>query len=129
MKSMIIGGNLVPPYGINCDAKILDTILRKEKIISVKKKKTTRIRYKLSIINPLEISYIKGNGLKMKGWKQICCFCCLDAQSCPTLLRPLWNHPGKTAGVCYHALLQGISPPRDQNRVSASPTPQEILHC
>ena len=45
-----------------------------------------------------------------------------------TLLRLIWNHPGKTAVVCYHALLQGISPPRDQNRVSAS-TPQEILHC
>ena len=54
--------------GINCDAKILDTILRKEMIISVKKK---RIRYQLSIKNPLEISNIKANGIKMKGWKQI----------------------------------------------------------
>ena len=42
MKSMIIGGNLVPPYGINCDAKILDTILRKEMIISVEKKKNNK---------------------------------------------------------------------------------------
>ena len=36
---MILDGILVQPYGINCDAKILDTILRKEMIISVKKKK------------------------------------------------------------------------------------------
>ena len=31
--------------GINCDAKILDTILRKEMIISVKKKKESDINY------------------------------------------------------------------------------------
>ena len=91
MKSMILGGILVQPYGINCDAKILDTILRKEMIISVEKKKTSRIRCQLSVINPLETSYIKANRLKRKGWKQICSCCCLDAQLCPTLLRPLWN--------------------------------------
>ena len=68
MRSMILDGILVQPYGVNCDAKILDTILRKEMIISVKKK---RIRYQLSIKNPLEISNIKANGIKMKGWKQI----------------------------------------------------------
>ena len=39
MRSMILDGILVQPYGVNCDAKILDTILRKEMIISVKKKK------------------------------------------------------------------------------------------
>ena len=36
---MILGAILVQPYGINCDAKILDTLLSKEMIISVKKKK------------------------------------------------------------------------------------------
>ena len=36
---MILDGILVQPYGINCDAKILDTILRKQMIISAKKKK------------------------------------------------------------------------------------------
>ena len=90
MRSMILDGILVQPYGINCDAKILDTILRKEMIISVEKEKTSRIRYQLSVINPLETSYIKANGLKRKGWKQIRCWCCLDAHLCPILLRPLW---------------------------------------
>ena len=42
MRSMILDGFLVQPYGINCDAKILDTILRKEMIISVKKKKKNK---------------------------------------------------------------------------------------
>ena len=66
---MILGAILVQPYGINCDAKILDTLLRKEMIISVKKKKEKQesdINYLLK--NPLEISNIKANELKMKGW-------------------------------------------------------------
>ena len=107
MKSMILDGILVQLDGIKCDDKILDTILRKEMVISVKKKK--RIRYKLTIKNPLETSNIKASGFKMKGWKQICCGHCLDPQSCPTLLRPPWNHPVKITTVCCHALLQGIS--------------------
>ena len=108
---MILDGILVQLDGIKCDAKILDTILRKEMVISVKKKKKqTRIRYKLTIKNPLEISNIKASGFKMKGWKQICCCHCLDLQSCPTLLRPPWNHPVKITAVCCHALLRGISP-------------------
>ena len=53
---------------INCDAKILDTILRKQMIISAKKKKQKQkqeeqesdINYLLK--NPLEISKIKANG-------------------------------------------------------------------
>ena len=66
---MILDGILVQPYGINCDAKILDTLLSKEMIISVKKKKEKQesdINYLLK--NPLEISNIKANELKMKGW-------------------------------------------------------------
>ena len=110
---MILDGILVQPYGINCDAKILDTILRKEMIISVEKEKTSRIRYQLSVINPLETSYIKANGLKRKGWKQIRCWCCLDAHLCPILLRPLWNHPGKVTALGCHALLQRISPSQE----------------
>ena len=102
---MILDGILVQPDVIKCDANILDPILRREMVISVKKK----IRYKLTIKNPLEISNIKANGFKMKGWKQICCCHCLDPQSCPTLLRPPWNHPVKITAVCCHALLQGIS--------------------
>ena len=38
MKSKILDGILVQHDGIKCDAKILDTILRKEMIISEKKK-------------------------------------------------------------------------------------------
>ena len=111
MRSMILDGILVQPYGINCDAKILDTILRKQMIISVKTTTEKRNNYQLSILkNPLKISNIKANGFKVKGWKQICCCCCLDVQSCPTFLRPVWNHPGKLAAVGCHALLQGISP-------------------
>ena len=52
MKSMILDGILVQLDGIKCDAKILDPILRREMVISVKKNKTkqkTRIRYKLAI--------------------------------------------------------------------------------
>ena len=123
MKSKILDGILVQHDGIKCDAKILDTILRREMVISVKKKKT-RIRYKLAIKKPLETSNIKANGFKMKGWKQICCCHCLDPQSCPTLLRPPWNHPVKITGVCCHALLQGISPTQGSNHVSASPASQ-----
>ena len=105
---MILDGILVQLDGIKSDAKILDPILRREMVISVKKKKK-KIRYKLTIKNPLEISNIKENGFKMKGWKQICCCHCLDPHSCPTLLRPPWNHPVKITEVCCHALLQGIS--------------------
>ena len=39
MKSMILDGILVQLDGIKCDAKILDPILRREMVISVKKKK------------------------------------------------------------------------------------------
>ena len=39
MKSRILDGILVQLDGIKCDAKILDTILRREMVISVKKKK------------------------------------------------------------------------------------------
>ena len=121
MKSMILDGILVQLDGIKCDAKILDPVLRREMVISekttttttttktTKKTTKTRIRYKLAIKNPLEISNIKANGFKMKGWKQICCCHCLDPQSCPTLLRPPWNHPVKITAVCGHALLWGIS--------------------
>ena len=38
MKSKILDGILVQHDGIKCDAKILDTILRREMVISVKKK-------------------------------------------------------------------------------------------
>ena len=109
---MILDGILVHLDGIKCDAKILDTILRRQMVLSVKKKTTTktRIRYKLTIKNPLETSNIKASGFKMKGWKQICCGHCLDPQSCPALLRPPWNHPVKMTAVCCHALLWGISP-------------------
>ena len=108
MKSMILDGILVQLDGIKCDAKILDPILRRQMVLSVKKKK--RIRYKLTIKNSLETSNKKASGFKMKGWKQICCGHCLDSQSCPTLLRPPWNHPVKITAVCCHALLWGISP-------------------
>ena len=37
MKSMILDGILVQLDGIKCDAKILDPVLRREIIISVKK--------------------------------------------------------------------------------------------
>ena len=111
---MILDGILVQPYGINCDAKILDTILRKQMIISVKTTTEKRNNYQLSILkNPLKISNIKANGFKVKGWKQICCFSSLDVQSCPTLLRPLWNHPGKVTALGCHALLPGISPSQE----------------
>lgn len=53
---------MVQHDGIKSDAKILDTIL-KEMIISEKKKKT-RIRYKLSIKNPLETSNRRQMDLK-----------------------------------------------------------------
>ena len=110
MKSLILDGILVQLDEIKCDAKILDTILRREMVVSVKKKKKKKIiRYKLTIKNPLETSTIKGSGFKMKGWKQICCCHCLDTQSCPTLQRPLWNHPVKITAVCCHALLWRIS--------------------
>ena len=36
MKSMILDGILVQLDGIKCDDKILDTILRREMVISVK---------------------------------------------------------------------------------------------
>ena len=108
---MILDGILVQPDVIKCDANILDPILRRQIVISVKNKnkKNPRIRYKLTIKNPLETSNIKASGFKMKGWKQICCCHCLDPQSCPTFLRPPWNHPVKITEVCCHALLQGIS--------------------
>ena len=126
---MILDGILAQLDGIKSDAKILDRILRREMVISVKKtnkqtNKQTRIRYKLTIKNPLETSNIKASGFKMKGWKQICCGHCLDPQSCPTLLRPPWNHPVKMTAVCCHALLWGIPRPRDENHVSASPASQ-----
>ena len=41
---------MVQPYGINCDAKILDTLLRKEMIISVKKKKNKKSKNQILII-------------------------------------------------------------------------------
>ena len=41
---MILDGILVQPYGVNCDAKILDTLLRKQMIIYVKKQKTKKTR-------------------------------------------------------------------------------------
>ena len=58
-----------------------------------------------------------------------CCFCCLVAKSCLTLLWPHglsptrllcpWNSPGKNTGVGYHSLLQGgSSRPRDRTVVS-----------
>ena len=106
---MIPDGILVHLDGIKCDANILDTILRRQMVLSVKKKKK-KIRYKLTIKNPLETSNIKASGFKMKGWKQICCGHCLDPQSCPTLLIPPWNHPVKITALCCHALLWGISP-------------------
>ena len=53
---------------------------------------------------------------------------CLVAQSCPTLCDPIdysplgssvhGDSPGKNTGVGCHALLQGISQPRDQTQVS-----------
>ena len=51
MKSMILDGILVQLDGIKCDAKILNPILRREMVISVKNKtkQKTRIRYKLAI--------------------------------------------------------------------------------
>ena len=112
---MILDGILAQIDGIKSDAKILDRILRREMVISVKKtnkqtNKQTRIRYKLTIKNPLETSNIKASGFKMKEWKQICCGHCLDPQSCPALLRPPWNHPVKMTAVCCHALLWGICP-------------------
>ena len=107
MKSMIVDGILVQLDGIKCDAKILDPILRRQMVLSVKKKK---IRYKLTIKNSLETSNKKASGFKMKGWKQICCSHCSDPQSCPTLLRPPWNHPVKITAVCCQALLWGMSP-------------------
>ena len=42
MKSMILDGILVQLDGIKCDAKILDTILRSEMVVSVKKQKKTK---------------------------------------------------------------------------------------
>ena len=38
MKSRILDGILVQLDGIKCDAKILDTILRRQMVLSVKKK-------------------------------------------------------------------------------------------
>ena len=57
------------------------------------------------------------------------CVCvCLVAQSCPTLWNLMdcslpgcsvhWDSPGKNTGVGCHALLQGISQPRDRTQVS-----------
>ena len=66
---MILDGILVQLDVIKCDAKILDPILRREMVISVKqanKTNKTRIRYKLTIKNPLETSNIKASGFKMK---------------------------------------------------------------
>ena len=45
--------------------------------------------------------------------RTFCCFCCLVAKSCPTLLWPTrllcpWDFPGKNTGVGCHLLLQGI---------------------
>jgi len=40
---MILDGILAHLDGIKCDAKILDTILRREMVISVKKKKKNQI--------------------------------------------------------------------------------------
>ena len=49
-----------------------------------------------------------------------CCYCCLVAQLCPTLLQPhgqqparilcLWAFPGQNTGVSSHSLLQGNFP-------------------
>ena len=110
MKSMNLDGILVQPYGINCDANILDTILRKHDHFGKNNnnRKKTNINY-LFLKNPLKISNIKAKGFKVKGWEQICRCCCLGIQLCPTFLRPLWNHPGKVTVPC-HDFLQRISP-------------------
>ena len=42
MKSMILDGILVQLDGIKCDAKILDTILRRQMVLSVKKKNNNK---------------------------------------------------------------------------------------
>ena len=42
MKSKILDGILVQLDEIKCDAKILDTILRREMVVSVKKQKKNK---------------------------------------------------------------------------------------
>ena len=72
MKSKILDGILVQHDGRKCYAKIRDIILKKEMIISAKKKKKptkTRIRYKQAIKKNTWDINIKANGFKMKGWK------------------------------------------------------------
>ena len=65
-------------------------------------------------------------------------FCLLlVAKSCPTLCdpmtvgyacqAPLWNSPGKNAGVGSHSLLQGIFPTQGSN--SALLHYRQILYC
>ena len=126
---MILDGILAHLDGIKSDAKIPDPILRREMVISVKKKKK-RIRYKLTIKNPLETSNIKASGFKMKGWKQICCGHCLDPQLCPTLLRTPWNHPVKITAMCSQALLWGMSPDPGIKTMSLHLLhPRQILYC
>ena len=58
----------------------------------------------------------------------LCAYVCLVIKLCPTLCQrmdcsPLGssvhgNSPGKNTKVCYHALLQGSSQPRDRAQVS-----------
>ena len=51
----------------------------------------------------MELKWKDGNRSKQICW-------CLDIKSCPTLLRLIWNHPGRNTGVGCQGLLQGISP-------------------
>ena len=68
--------------------------------------------------------------LEVPGSSRLICYCCLAAQSYPTLLRPLglwparllcpWDFPGKNTGVGCHFLLQGyLSNPGIKPRSSA----------
>ena len=70
-------------------------------------------------------SYWGWGWIKSEIGSNICAVLCLVAQSCPTLCNPMdckpsrllcpWNFPGKTTGVGYHALFQGIFPTQESN--------------
>ena len=68
------------------------------------------------------------SGMGLSDWTELCCFCCLVTQSCPTLCDPMDCSP---PGSSFHRIFQakilewvaisssrGSSPRRDRTRVS-----------
>ena len=58
MKSLILGGILVQLDGIKCDANILDPVLKREMIISVKNKQTKKKQKTTNKIKESDINYL-----------------------------------------------------------------------